>query len=64
MKITEGCPFCKGPGDCYGQCDARFKAMTEAIIKPLRKLQRDIKKAFRKRRAIDAAIRSERRRKP
>lgn len=44
---NSGCPYCKGAGDCYGQCDERFKAMVKMIAATLRRLNKGIAKILR-----------------
>ncbi len=48
-KATGGCPYCHGSGDCYGQCDERFKAQVAMIVAPMRKLQKDLEKILSRR---------------
>ncbi len=45
-KHPDGCPYCHGNGDCYGQCDERFKAQVSMILAPIRKLGKQIRAAM------------------
>lgn len=49
-RITDedGCQFCKGPGDCFGQCQERWGTMISEMLEPIKRLHKEIGEVLRR----------------